>query len=328
MVDQLCDCQLHSCSPAIRCRAMTSQTLVLAPCGIRTVITPWICTAIRLENAGTCRRWRRWRRRRGRSRGGCRLNIDIRSDEIHGIEDPCIDRRPPTCRLSPRCGTIQSPPPICFAHQRAATVSVASRLICRPKDAYIALFSRCATAANRVHLRLLEDLWRGQSGTSGTPPRYPEICLPNLRLDRWQARNTDTFVEIKGPVELQQPDVIRAPSVCWMVNDLHHTSTLATCCAGLVSEARPSCRRMAAMSRRHNPLRRDECTPTTTEMYLPGPSTLSSRASIHDRHIDLRVRKRSLHATSCSAETCSCTLCGDSNAIHTADHHSQAAQAM
>lgn len=177
-------------------------------------------------------------------------------------------------------------------------------------------------------MRLLENLWRGQAGTSGTPTRYPEICLTNLWLDRWQTCSVDTFIEIKGPVELQQPNIIRASSICWMVNYLHHTSTLATCCAGFVSEARPGCCRMAAMSGRYNPLRRDECTTTTPEMYLPGPSTLGSRTTIHDRHVDLRVRKRPLHATSRSVETCLRTLCGDSNATHTADHHSQAAQAM
>lgn len=189
------------CKPlAIRRWALTAGSLLAAPCLEASVLAPGVQVAVLLMLARVpngwgwhrCRRrknwcWSRrpWSRGRCRSRQGLRsrrwtgrwLRIDVRPDEIHGVEHTSINSASATMQFAPGGGPIQCPPPACLSHKRAATVATTGCLTAWTQDTDVALRCCGAAATNDVYLCLLQDLRHWHARGCRSPAGDPEVSL-------------------------------------------------------------------------------------------------------------------------------------------------------
>lgn len=110
-----------------------------------------------------------------------------------------------------------------------------------------------------------------------------------------------------------------------VIDPLHNAAALASRCTGPVAKASMSSLRSPAVRCGENPLRRDKCASTATEMDLPWPSTLWSGPSVDHRDVGIRCCR--ISPVPAGSFRFAAAPDGNAGPLSTSDHRSQAAQA-
>lgn len=110
-----------------------------------------------------------------------------------------------------------------------------------------------------------------------------------------------------------------------VIDPLHNAAALASRCTGLVAKASISSLRSPAVRCGENPLRRDKCASTATEMDLPRPTALWSGPSIDYGDVDISCCK--ILPVPAGSFRFAGAPDGNAGPLSTSDHRNQAAHA-